>query len=295
MHTEQENTRKIRNYYNLTAGGAYERWQGGTNAPSGFHFTYYDVPPDFSNTQVEDAFEAHQKSHERMLTKIADFINPSQGDIVIDAGCGEGGMFAVLENLGASVVGINIVHPHLLRAQNRVKSFQLKHSYPVEANYSKMPLGKNVANKILFLESLTHSPNQRQTLEDAVRVLAEDGEIIIIEPMLVQSRANLQDDVLKKTTQIDEGMALQVTSLPDLEAISQELNLEIIKIVDATENVFPSMQLAANSARAHEGEEASDDIHKHRLATIAYEELTAMGEMNYYFVKLRKKNIAISA
>ena len=285
MPSDTENQQLIKKYYGETAEGAYDRWQAGVG---GYHFTFYNNPSDFSKTQIEDVLKEHRESQELMLAVVGNFINPNRGDLVIDAGCGEGGMFPVLENLGARVVGLNIVSPHLLKARERIGEKQLRQSFPIEADYLQIPLPEKIADKVLFLESLTHSPDQKKTIEEAIRILKVGGEINIIEPMLLLSRFNLDDKILEKTKGIDEGMALWVTSLADLKKIADELNLEITDVKDVTDNTFPSMQLAANSAEAHEGDEATANTRKHRLATIAYRDLVTMGEMRYFFVKLKK-------
>ena len=104
---------------------------------------------------------------------------------------------------------------------------------------------------------------------EAMRILKPGGEIIIVEPMLLESRASLSDNVLQMARQVDQGMVLTVASLYDLGRVFEKLNLEIIDKRNVTANTLPSMQLAAASAEDHDEENVPEAIGDHRKAAIA--------------------------
>jgi cyclopropane fatty-acyl-phospholipid synthase-like methyltransferase len=257
----------VRIYYSKTALEAYRHWGAGQ------HFCYYDDPPDFAGVEPEVVFAAHQKSQERMLTVIADFVKVQKGDVILDAGCGEGSMFPILEERGATVLGLNIVRIHLERARQRTEEQRLVNSMPVEADYNQVPLSNSSVDKVLFVESFTHSSQSATTLTETARILKPTGEVIIVEPVLTMSRSDLAGETKTAVETLDRGMALSVTSLVDLESDAEQAGLSIVEVGDITPHVLPSMQLAAASAEAHQGEDAPNDVIAHRLAAIEYRNL----------------------
>lgn len=278
--------KEVNKYYSETAREAYERWQAGAG---GYHFGYFDSGSDFHAMQPEQVWALHKESQIRMLDVVANFINPTPGSRILDNGCGEGSMFAGLARRGARVIGLNIVPRHLQRAQERIQVKNLHEARLVQADFSQLPFTNETFDTVLFFESLTHSPDQKTTLEEAARVLNDEGEMVIVEPMLVNKLSELGGQEQELVRQINQGMALEVTSLPTVMTVLEEIGFETVTIKDITENVLPSIQLAAASAEAHQGEEASDELRQHRQATIGYRELTVCNEMQYVLVKVKKK------
>jgi ubiquinone/menaquinone biosynthesis C-methylase UbiE len=282
MGTKKE---AILTYYTNTAQDVYDRWQAGEG---GYHLTFYENPPDFRNTQPEQVIQQHQESHRKILEKVAGFLDIEKGDLVLDAGCGNGSIFAPLEKKGASVIGINIVGNHLLKSSRKVEKLGLEKTTLLEADYSELPLKNGLVDNIVFFESLAHSPDKKTTIKESLRVLKENGEINIIEPMLTRSRSLLPNEALVLTEQIDDGMALHFTSFPDLVETITDLGLAVTSKRDFTINVLPSIQLAASSAEEHLFEESSDDIRRHRIATINCRDLIEKGIIKYLFIKVKR-------
>lgn len=276
---------KVLDYYQQTANGAYDRWGGETGA---YHFGYFkSLRADILGKQPEEVQKMHIRSHKNMLRLVTRFINPKEGELVVDAGCGSGSMLPYLSKSGAQVIGLNITPEHLLKAQKRINELGLPNTSVVGADFVSVPLPTASVNKVLFFESLTHASDQEKVLMEADRVLKINGEIIIIEPMLTQNRSGLDATTYFNVREIDKGMCLQVSSTPYLMHTLEKLGYST-DIRDITPHVVPSMELAAASAEAHQSENVQESIFRHRSATIAYRDLTKNGKLQYLMMKARK-------
>jgi len=101
------------------------------------------------------------------------FLSPTPADRIVDLGCGSGRAMAWNADRGASMVGIDI-SPHF--AREAVDRWDL-----VLGDLRRLPLRSGVFTKAWSLDVLEHlSPDAlRETLAEAHRVLADDGQLFV--------------------------------------------------------------------------------------------------------------------
>jgi ubiquinone/menaquinone biosynthesis C-methylase UbiE len=275
-------------YYRNSAD-TYRRWGAGYGA---LHLGFFPFPGEaFAGKEPDQIASSHLESHATMLRKVMGFIQPNAGEVIVDAGCGSGSMITPLASVGARVIGVNIVDHQLADAETRINNSGLRNnSSLVQADYHSLPLRSNSADKVLFFESLSHAADTHGVLVEANRVLNDQGELIVIDPMLYLPREELDQATATRLAELDEGMALHIDSYPDLVASMQALGLSVISSEDIVGNVFPSMHLAAMSAESHMDDPQADmGIVRHRRATIACRDLMKEKHLQYRLIKARKR------
>ena len=101
------------------------------------------------------------------------FLDPTPADRIVDLGCGSGRAMAWNADRGASMVGVDI-SPHF--AREAVDRWDL-----VLGDLRRLPLRSGAFTKAWSLDVLEHlSPDAlRDTLAEAHRVLADDGQLFV--------------------------------------------------------------------------------------------------------------------
>lgn len=105
-----------------------------------------------------------------------------QGKVVVDVGCGNGGLAGGLAKRGASVTGIE---PDPIQAELNRKAEARPNVTLVEAPAQAMPVPDSSADVVIFSKSLHHVPaaDMDQALREAARVLKKDSGILyVMEP-----------------------------------------------------------------------------------------------------------------
>jgi ubiquinone/menaquinone biosynthesis C-methylase UbiE len=272
---------EIERFYTEIAGSAYEKWAGGNG---GYHYGYFDPPLNVKKRQIEDIPGLHLQSLQRMQRNVANFMQLDTANVILDMGCGEGGMFPNLCNLQRTLIGVNMVSRQLRRAQQRVEALHLNAAL-LECDFQQLDLLEDgVADRILFMESFNHSTDQQQALAESYRLLSKSGgQLVIVEPML--NGRELDEAAQQRLEMLALGKKMRPVQHSDLVVTLEELNMQV-QSAEITQNVLPSMLLAANGARAQsQGGSVHLDVYNNREATIAMWELAWQGALSYYMVR----------
>ena len=116
-----------------------------------------------------------------MIDYLATFSEIKPGDVVLDAGCGEGrASLRIAEKFGASVTGIDVVPRSIKFATRRYKNTSADVSYLL-GDYNKLPFKDGTFDVVFTLETFTHSSDPEKTLKEFWRVLKPGGRIIIFD------------------------------------------------------------------------------------------------------------------
>ena len=267
---------EIDKYYNV-ARHSYLRWGGPSQA---VHFGYYQDDLVSTESQPEDVYQLHLESLRQMAEFFGDFAQLEPGMFVIDAGCGNGGMFGEWDRQNVFACGLNIVTSQLVQAKDLERTATL-----VQANYNTVPFGANTVDRVVFFESLNHSDNLDGTLSEAVRLLKPGGKVVIADLFSEE----LDPLSVNKIKTIDSGMALKVRETSELLSAIKSVGFDTVDLIDITQNVAPSVRIAANSARNHTSDETVDvDISGHRQAIIVADELVQEGRLKYCLIRGEK-------
>jgi SAM-dependent methyltransferase len=100
------------------------------------------------------------------------------GERVLDLGCGAGRFVAALRDAGAKPVGVEIAEAALERARANVPGADFRLLEPGGG----IPLGHGEADLVWCSEVLEHVPDTGALLNEARRVLAPSGRLIVTVP-----------------------------------------------------------------------------------------------------------------
>ncbi len=143
-------------------------WMG--HKALGLHFGTWD-----------ETTKTHAQSLLRTNAVMADAVAIGPGDRVLDAGCGVGGSSIWLaENRGAEVVGVNVSPEQVGVARGYVKKRNLDDRVRVlHRDYKATGFPDASFDVVWACESVAHSPDQRDFLREAFRVLKPGGRMIV--------------------------------------------------------------------------------------------------------------------
>ena len=101
---------------------------------------------------------------------------PTQGWL-LDGGGGTGRVSAHLNGLAAHIVVSDLSHRMLKKARE-------KKVRPVQAHVEHLPFADECFDRVLVVDALHHFCDQREAIEDLLRVLKPGGRLVIEEPDL---------------------------------------------------------------------------------------------------------------
>jgi tocopherol O-methyltransferase len=179
---------------------------------------------------------------------------------ILDIGCGIGGSSLYLANkLNAKVTGITLSPVQAQRAAQRAKEFGLSDRTHFQvADALAMPFGDQEFDLIWSLESGEHMADKTKFLQECYRVLKPNGRLIFATWCHRPIHAGMLQDSDPKALSADEKAHLQriydvyclpyVISLPEYEAIAQNLNFQNIQTDDWSTQVAPFWDVVIDSA-----------------------------------------------
>ena len=94
--------------------------------------------------------------------------------VALDAACGTGRHAAYLASLGHEVIGVDSSPEMLSRARAKVPDGQFH-----ETNLYDLPLADNSVDLVVCAIALTHAPDLTRALTELVRVLRQEGHLVI--------------------------------------------------------------------------------------------------------------------
>lgn len=146
---------------------------------------YGEVIQAFRTNQVSDYLDYTIQSAE-----LAD------GQRILDAGCGVGGPATYFASrLQADINGVTISEYQAQKSKEVIASKQVKGTVSIsQGDYHEIDLlfGENVFDRVLFLESFGHSPDQNLLIEKAYKVL-KPGGILYIKDLFRREHPNQED------------------------------------------------------------------------------------------------------
>jgi len=108
---------------------------------------------------------------------ILDKANLTNGNTLLDAGCGVGGMLIdAAKRLHVKGIGVNISDAQLKRCATNAKKHQVTDQVTfLKASYEEMPIEDASVDAVIAIESLFHAPAKSKFLSEAHRVLGNGG------------------------------------------------------------------------------------------------------------------------
>ena len=270
-----ENQSEVQKYFEATRD-AYTRWGGETRA---IHFGFHSNPSHPSN---------HFDSLTFMNDRLIRMLGVGDGTSILDAGCGYGStLVRAAQTVGARGVGITICADQVQQAQEFVQSVGLGDKVAVLLeDFTETHFADGIFDGVVMCESLAHAPNKSVVLAEMSRVLKPGGKLVIADYFLLPHFGDGDSQSLKE---FQDGWACYVIPLVSFASDVFTHGLIVSMFENVTTHVLPSLEVAAASARDHNGDNsASEERIRHRLATCRIAEMMAQGKMGYFITVLKK-------
>lgn len=169
-HSQDSSLKAIISYYDNTVFDYRVIWINDKNRA--IHFGYADKPS-----------MSHADALVRLNEVLAEKAGISKGDIVLDAGCGQGGSSMWLaETKGAETVGISPVPGQIRKAKQLAEERGLSDNcHFLVGDYRSTPFPDDHFDVVWACESLCHADNKYDFYKEAYRILKPGGRLIIAE------------------------------------------------------------------------------------------------------------------
>jgi cyclopropane fatty-acyl-phospholipid synthase-like methyltransferase len=227
--TSSEVQEKVNEYYDECQVDYSMMW--GTDDHLSMHYGYHDD----EHRSLEDAVV-------NLTRVIADRAGISEGDRVLDAGCGVGGSAVWLaQERGARVDGVNINEMQVEKARHGAAERGVENVDFHVADYTDVPFDDDTFDVVWAVESVCHTDDEHAFLQEAKRVLRDDGVLVVADGFLGKPRDEMTDDENEGVDAMLEGMA--APSLATVDEFREALENEgfyDIEFEDKYESVYPS-------------------------------------------------------
>lgn len=155
----------------------------------GMHYGYWDK-----------GIKTHAESLERINKVMADKLNLTKEDLVLDAGSGLGGSsFWLAKNIGCKVVGITITPDQVLKAKKYAiqKGLDQKVEF-VEGDYTNTIFPSSTFSAVFALETICHLEDKIDFYKEMFRILKPGGRLLVGEYSLSKVPSKDEEKLLLK-------------------------------------------------------------------------------------------------
>ncbi|WP_234567542.1 methyltransferase domain-containing protein [Rhodohalobacter sp. 614A] len=232
-----EYKKSIINYYDATQLDYRILWFREKNRS--VHFGYYDQ--DISN---------HGEALLNMNKVMAQKSGVKSGDLILDAGCGQGGSSVWLaEHFDVHVTGITLVPHQVLKAQKHAEKSKINHRVSFfEKDYTNTGFEDESFTLIWACESLCHALNKIDFYKEVYRLLKPGGRLICAE--YFRSNRPLAPEGEKLLHEWLNGWSIKdIDTVEEHKKNATQCGFKDIRIEDITEFTKPSLEYLHSMSR----------------------------------------------
>ena len=124
---------------------------------------------------LAETFPSRIKKEDARVKRILVNSGDVQKKNVLEIGCGKGRVARIFKDMGAEIYGIDISE-ELLRDAKKIDPERF-----IKADAYNIPFGDNTFDIIYLMEVIEHIPDLEAMFAEAVRVLKENGKLIIVD------------------------------------------------------------------------------------------------------------------
>ena len=237
MSTPSSHTQAVIDYYNNTRAEYRLLWRNRHNL--GLHFGYYDTE-----------HQTHDSAVLNLNAQLARLVDVTANDTVLDAGCGVGGSpIWLAKHIGCNAIGISITPWQIARAEQNAQDYDVADKTRfIVGDFAEVPLADEEVTVFWGLESIVHAEDKQAVLDEAFRVLAPGGRLVIAEYLLSSSPLSPTHAALLR--EWTEGWSMpQLETDQSYTTMLTKAGFHTIEIADWTPHVLPSLHRLERYAR----------------------------------------------
>jgi ubiquinone/menaquinone biosynthesis C-methylase UbiE len=212
------------------------------------HWGYWPEPQAAAATPEDLAAAA-----EALTALVVDTLDPSDGDRVLDVGCGFGGTIGHLDRRlrGADLVGLNIDARQLQRARARHAPTRGNRIRFLQGDACRLPFPDASFDGLLAVECIFHFPSRRRFLEEARRVLRPGGRLALSDFVLPPGRPAGEGLLRALATPFVERVygPVRLSTAADLRQLAQGCGLRLLQEQDITAETLPTYRALEGLSR----------------------------------------------
>jgi tocopherol O-methyltransferase len=218
---------------------SYLRYGGQT---LGWHFGLWGDPPS--------TFEDALVNSNHILTEGCD-LRP--GQLVLDAGCGVGGLaFYLAQTFGVNVIGITICQRHVDMATQFAKERSLNHQVEFRLlDFMNLEFEEESFDFVFNQESFCYALSKKDYLRDVYRVLRPRGRWQAVDGFRCDKPLTEEQEEYHRTIQRGWKIA-PLPSIQVIQSVLSKIGFEDICVRDLSEMAYPSAFLAIRDSVMNE-------------------------------------------
>jgi cyclopropane fatty-acyl-phospholipid synthase-like methyltransferase len=225
---------KVAGYYERMTE-SYLRYGGQT---LGWHFGLWGDPPG--------TFEDALVNSNRILTEGCDLL---PGQLVLDAGCGVGGLaFYLAQTFEVNVIGITICRRHVDMATQFAMERNLSHQVEFRLlDFMNLDFEDESFDFVFNQESFCYALSKKDFLKRVYRVLRPGGRWQAVDGF--SSDKPLTDEQEEYHRTIQHGWKIApLPSVQDIQSVLSDIGFEDIRVRDLSEMAYPSAFIAIRNS-----------------------------------------------
>lgn len=178
-----------------------------------------------------------QEAEQNSNRFVAEMLQISKDDRVLDAGCGTGGASVFMaKTYGAQVVGINIVDEQIEAARAHAQQMDVEASATfLNRSFLDTGFADNSFTKMLAVESVCLTSEKTQFINEAYRVLKPGGKLLVLDGFLL--RSDLTNEEQKLYARLRKGFGSLYSLLDTFVSEMRAAGFTTIKTYDKTKDV----------------------------------------------------------
>ncbi len=246
------------------------------------HWGYWANPNEADGTVEDFAIAA-----ENLCQRVYQTAGVTEGERLLDAGCGFGGTIASLneqfQNL--DMIGLNIDPRQLDRARQQVTPLANNKIIFVEGDACQLPFDNNSLDVVLAVECIFHFPSRELFFQEVKRVLRPGGRLGICDFVSTPIFKALQQFIAKFTNPMlasTFGRADSCVTLADYRALAQKTGFQLGTHEDITRQTLPTYPVVCHVFEQAGCIKAVKDV-------AAVKKITQAGLLRYLILNFRVK------
>lgn len=181
----------------------------------------------------------HAEGYKRQAQLVAEM---ATGQQLLELGAGNGFNSSVLAALRPDIsLTVTDIHPqHLRQAQRRLQTFSQTHVQ--YADFQQLPFADNMYDTIFAVETLCHSPDIATLLQEAYRVTAPGGSLIVFDGWTSDMLSSMPTAYQQASQWAAASMAVyHPRTLTQWQQAAQQTGWSLLRAEEMTTEIMPTL------------------------------------------------------